>query len=103
VIIFATTEEQAYAPRFGLHFVPALARPESDANQDGRISVLEAFVVAAREVEKWYQQMQLLPTETPSLEDNGDGQPGERPWRYEQDGGDGRVAAGLILTSRVLP
>jgi hypothetical protein len=97
VVVFATTEEQAYAPRLGLHFIPALARPESDANQDGRVSVLEAFTVTAREIEKWYQQMQLLPTETPCLEDNGDGRPAERPWRYEQDGGDGRLATGLFL------
>jgi len=101
VTIFATTQDQACAPRFGLHFVPALAKPESDTNQDGSVSVLEAFTAAAREIEKWYQQMQLLPTETPCLEDNGDGRPGERPWRHEQDGGDGRLAAGLSLTPKV--
>lgn len=101
VAIFAATQEQACAPRFGLHFVPALAKPESDANQDGSVSVLEAFTAAAREIEKWYRQMQLLPTETPGLDDNGDGRPGERPWRHEQDGGDGRLAAGLSLTPGV--
>jgi hypothetical protein len=103
VAIFATAQEQAYAPRFGVHFVPALTREDSDTNHDGGVSVLEAFTAAAREIEEWYQKMQLLPTETPCLDDNGDGRPGARPWRYEQDGGDGRPAAGLILTSRVLP
>lgn len=97
VLLLASTEEQAYAPRFGLHFVPALSRPESDTNRDGRVSVLEAFTAAAREIEQWYRKRKLLPTETPLLDDNGDGRPSERPWRYEQDGGDGRLAAGLFL------
>ncbi len=97
VVVLASTEKQAYSPRFGMHFVPALARAESDTNHDGNVSVLEAFTATAREIEQWYQQRQLLPTETPSIEDNSDGRPVERPWRYEQDGGDGRLAAGLVL------
>ena len=99
VVVLASTEEQACAPRFGLHFVPALARAESDADHNGSVSVLEAFAVAAREIERWYQDRQLLPTETPGIDDNGDGRPSERPWRHEQDGGDGRWAACLVVTS----
>jgi len=97
VVVLAATEAQTYGPRFSLHFVPALAREQSDANHDGRISVLEAFTAAAREIEQWYQRMELLATETPSIEDDGDGRPSERPWRYEQDGGDGRLAVGFVL------
>ncbi len=100
VVVLASTAEQAHATRFGTHFVPALTRVESDANRDGNVSVLEAFATAAREIEKWYQDRQILPTETPCMEDNGDGRPAERPWRYEQDGGDGRLAAGLVLAAR---
>ncbi len=96
-IVLASTDQEAYAPRFGSHFVPALVRPESDANHDGRVSVLEAFTTAAREIEQWYQQMQILPTETPGIEDDGDGRPSERPWRFEQDGGDGRLASEIVL------
>jgi hypothetical protein len=99
-VVLASTEQQPHATRFGLHFVPALARAESDTDHDGSVSVLEAFTAAAREIELWYQDRQLLPTETPCMEDNGDGRPAERPWRYEQDGGDGRLAAGLVLTLR---
>lgn len=98
VIVCASTEKQAYSTRFGVHFVPALARTEADSNHDGRISLLEAFAEAAREIEQWYAQRQLLPTETPCLEDDGDGVPSERPWRYETNGGDGRRAAGWFLT-----
>ncbi|MEN6576566.1 MAG: hypothetical protein ABFD90_09500 [Phycisphaerales bacterium] len=100
VVVLASTAEQAHATRFGMHFVPALGRAQNDTNQDGSVSVLEAFAAAAREIEKWYQDRRLLPTETPSIEDNCDGRPAERPWRYEQDGGDGRLAAGLVLAPK---
>lgn len=97
VTVCASTEKQAYGTRFGVHFVPALTRMENDSNHDGRISLLEAFAATAREIEQWYAQRQLLPTETPCLEDDGDGVPSERPWRYEINGGDGRRAAGWFL------
>ncbi len=100
VLVLASTEQQVHGTQFGRCFVPALARAESDTDRDGSISVLEAFTAAAREIEKWYQDRQLLPTETPVLEDDGDGRPNERPWRHEQDGGDGRLAARLVLTVR---
>lgn len=97
VVVMAATETQVYSPGFSMHFVPALARPQSDANHDGRVSVLEAFTATAREIEQWYRQMKLLPTETPCIEDNGDGRPSEQPWRYSQDGCDGRLAAEFVL------
>jgi hypothetical protein len=99
VTLCAANENQPYATRFGAHFVPALARARNDANHDGRVSVLEAFTAAAREIEQWYQHAQLLQTETPCLEDDGDGVPSERPWRFEQDGTDGRQAAEFFLAA----
>jgi hypothetical protein len=99
IILCAANENQPYATRFGAHFVPALARVQNDTNHDGRVSVLEAFTATAREIEQWYQQKQLLQTETPCLEDDGDGVPNERPWRFEQDGADGRQAAGFFLAA----
>ncbi len=97
IILCASNENQAYSTRFGAHFVPALSRAESDVNHDGKVSLLEAFTAAAREIERWYRERQLLQTETPCLEDDGDGVPSERPWSYEQDGGDGRRAAESFL------
>jgi hypothetical protein len=97
VILCAANENQPYATRLGAHFVPALARAESDTNHDGRVSVLEAFTAAVREIEQWYQQRQLLQTETACLEDDGDGVPSDRPWRFERDGADGRQAAEFFL------
>ena len=98
ILVLASTAEQVYATRFGAHFVPSLGRANTDANGDGKVSLLEAFTTAAREIEHWYQQMQILPTETPSIEDDGDGTPGERPWRHEVEGGDGARAAEFVLT-----
>jgi hypothetical protein len=98
-ILCAANENQVYGTRFGAHFVPALARAENDTNHDGKVSLLEAFTAAAREIEQWYRDKQLLPTETPCLEDSGDGVPSERPWRYEQDGADGRRAAQFFLAA----
>jgi hypothetical protein len=99
VILCAAHEDQPYATRFGAHFVPALARAQADMNHDDRVSVLEAFTAAAREIEQWYQHGQLLQTETPCLEDDGDGVPSERPWRFEQDRADGQRAAEFFLAA----
>ena len=97
VLVCASTETQAYSTRFGLHFVPALSRPESDTSGDGKVSVLEAFTTAAREIEQWYRDRAILPTETPCMEDNGDGQASEQPWRHATDATDGLAASQLVL------
>lgn len=99
VVVCASTPAQAYSTRFGLHFVPALARPENDADADGKVSVLEAFTTAAREIEQWYRDRGVLVTETPCLEDNGDGIASERPWRYALEATDGLAASRLVLAT----
>lgn len=99
VLVFASTAAQAYGPRFSLHFVPALGREETDTNADGRVSVLEAFTATARSLEQWYRDNAVLATETPNLDDNADGVPSERPWRYVIDGGDGLAASKFILAT----
>ncbi len=97
IILCATAETQVYSPRFGRHFVRALAQAETDADADGRVSVLEAFTAAAREIEQWYRDREVLPTETPCLEDNGDGLPSERPWRHAVESVDGLAASMFFL------
>ncbi len=99
IIVFASTEAQAYGTRLSLHFVPALKQKETDTNVDGRLSVLEAFTTATRGIEQWYRDNQVLPTETPNLEDNADGVPSERPWRYIVEGGDGQAASKFVLVT----
>jgi len=80
---------------FGEHFVAALAGDGADADKDGRVSLLEAFVYATREVRRFYEQENRLLTEHALLDDNGDragsAEPGAR-------GGDGGVARAFFLT-----
>lgn len=97
IVVCASTATQAYGTRFSPHFVHTLTQPQTDADDDGKVSLLEAFTAAAREIEQWYRDKQILPTETPCLEDDGDGNPSERPWRYQTEGGDGSKAAAFLL------
>jgi hypothetical protein len=80
---------------FGGHFVAALAAEGADADKDGRVSLLEAFTYATREVRRVYEQENRLLTEHALLDDNGDRsgsvEPGER-------GADGGVARSFFLT-----
>ena len=99
IILCAATATQAHSTGFTGRFVPALTQMENDTNQDGRVSLLEAFTATARETEQWYRRIQCLPTETPCLEDNGDGVPSERPWRYQVDGGDGARASAFFFAA----
>ena len=51
--------------RFGLHFVDAFAGGGADVDKDSRVSMLEAFTFALREVEREYEGGNLLMTEHP--------------------------------------
>ena len=97
IIVCAATAEQAYGTQFTAQFVQVLGGPQTDVDGDGKLSLLEAFTAAAREIEQWYRDQQILATETPCLEDNGDGVPSEQPWRYKIEKGDGANAAVFIL------
>lgn len=98
VVIGACTAEQHYSTRFSEYFVPALTDESSDADEDGRISLLEAFTSASKGVDDYYRRQALLTTETPVLEDNSDGIPSRQPWRYEQNKQDGFMASEFFLS-----
>ncbi len=97
VVICSCTDEQRYRTRFSEYFLPALADGENDTNGDGKVSILEAFTAASRQIDDWFRQNKLLTTEIPILDDNGDGRAGKEPWRYKLDGTDGAVAAEFFL------
>ncbi len=97
IVVCASAATQPLGTQFSPHLVQALSQPQTDANSDGKVSLLEAFAATAREIEQWYRQQSLLPTETPCLEDDGDGTPSERPWRYQTEGGDGLKASTFWL------
>ena len=113
VVICGCESEQHYSTKLGEYFVPVLTDPNSDTDNNGKVSVLEAFTLACRQIEDWYRQRNLLKTETPVLEDNADGTPSPQPWRlapsagsgqalslsngYESDKGDGLLASQFFL------
>jgi hypothetical protein len=97
IVVCSCTEQQRYSTHFSEHFIPALTDDEADTNNDGKISILEAFTVASRQIDDWYRQKKLLTTEIPVLEDNGDGIPSKRPWKYKIDKVDGLVASEFYL------
>lgn len=100
IVIAGCTAKQRYSTRFSEYFVPALSENESDTDSDGKVSLLEAFTSASRQVDDFYRGKGLLKTETPVLEDNGDGEPSDKPWRYKQDKTDGEAASKFFLSSK---
>ena len=74
VIVTATRSgyEQNFA-RFGQYLAAAIADPEADLDKDGQTSLLEAFVMASRQVGEYYDAQGRLATEHALLDDNGDG------------------------------
>ena len=80
---------------FGQHFVAALAGDGADGDKDGRVSLLEAFTFASREVRRLYEQENRLLTEHALLDDNGDRSGSAEPGTSGKDGG---VARSFFLT-----
>jgi hypothetical protein len=79
---------------FPSYFVQAFSEEGADADKDQRVSVLEAFTYARREVERFYEKGHLLATEHAVLDDNGDGTGSSAP---DPATGDGAVARRTFL------
>ena len=79
---------------FPLYFVEAFATDGADVDKDNRISVLEAFNYARREVARAYDRENRLLTEHALLDDNGDGKGSTDP---DPETGDGAVALRTFL------
>ena len=73
--------------RFATYFVQAYASDVADADKDGRVSVLEAFDYARREVVRAYESENHLLTEHAQLDDNGDRKGTAAPDSKTPDGG----------------
>ncbi|HEX5580808.1 MAG TPA: hypothetical protein VFX39_04470 [Gemmatimonadaceae bacterium] len=96
VVITATkTALERNETRFAAHFARAFAGAAADTDKDGRVSLLEAFDYARREVEREYEQGRRLRTEHAILDDDGDGRGSPTP--TATGAGDGRVAAAFVL------
>lgn len=90
VVITATASGREYhATAFAEYFVTALAESGevgADRDKDQRISMLEAFDYAKREVERAFEREKKILTEHALLDDNGDGDGSKAPGEYEADG-----------------
>ncbi|MDH3547661.1 MAG: C13 family peptidase [Gammaproteobacteria bacterium] len=88
IIITATSSGREYhAAIFGEYFVAALADAGADRDKDQRISMLEAFDYARREVRREFDSEKRLLTEHALLDDNGDGVGSLEPAELATDGG----------------
>lgn len=74
VIITATRSGyELNATRFGNYLARAIADPEADLDKDGQVSLLEAFLAAARRTQDFYKEQGRMLTEHALIDDNGDG------------------------------
>jgi hypothetical protein len=94
-IVTATRNgRESFATIFGGYFVDALTADTADADKNRRVSVLEAFDYARREVATAYERQGIILTEHALLDDSGDRQGTDKP---AADAKEGRIAAMLSL------
>jgi hypothetical protein len=94
-IVTATRSgRESFATIFGGYFVDALTTDAADLDKNERISVLEAFEYARREVANTYERQGIILTEHALLDDTGDKEGSPTP---AADGEEGRIAALLTL------
>ena len=101
VIVTATRDgrqnNQTIFPRF---FVQAFAQDVADLDKDERVSLLEAYNYASREVKRFYEDDGRMLTETSQLEDDGDGKGSYEPLASKTDG---KLAQRMFLDSFMAP
>ena len=94
-IVTATRNgRESFATIFGGYFVDAMTSDAADADKNKRVSVLEAFDYARREVATAYERQGIILIEHALLDDSGDKEGTATP---TVDGKEGRVAALMSL------
>ena len=75
VIVSATkSAEEVFYTRFGEFMAKAIVGLlEADADQDRQVSLVEAFLYAAKQAAQFYETEERIATEHAIIEDNGDG------------------------------
>jgi hypothetical protein len=95
IVITATRNgQETNATRFAGFFISALSAADADTDQDGHVSVLEAFVYASRLTGDFYKRAGRLASEHALLDDNGDGVGHEKA-----EAGEGLLARATYLDS----
>lgn len=94
-IVTATRNgRESFATIFGGYFVDALTSDAADTDKNRRVSILEAFEFATREVATAYERQGIMLTEHALLDDSGDKEGTADP---SAEGKEGRVAAVISL------
>ncbi|MHB1225778.1 MAG: hypothetical protein ACYC2G_17245 [Gemmatimonadaceae bacterium] len=100
IVVTATkTSLERNETRFGEFFAQAYGGDGADTDKDGRVSLLEAFVFARREVGRLYERERHLLTEHALLDDDGDGRGSDEP---TATAGDGQLARAFVLGARTV-
>ncbi len=75
VIVSATkSADEVFYTRFSEFMAKAIVGlPEADADQDRQVSLVEAFLYAAKQAAQFYETEERIATEHAIIEDNGDG------------------------------
>ena len=95
IVITATRNgQETNATRFTGFLIAALNANDSDTDQDGHTSVLEAFAYATRLTDDFYKRAGRLASEHAMLDDNGDGVGHEKV-----EAGEGMLARATYLDS----
>src|ERR1044072_2141761 len=95
IVITATKSgQETNATRFTGFLIAALNATDADTDQDGHVSVLEAFVYANRLTEDFYKQAGRIASEHAMFDDNGDG-----VGRDKLEAGEGLLARATYLDS----
>jgi len=95
IVITATKSgQETNATRFTGFLISALKATDADTDQDGHVSVLEAFIYANRLTADFYKQAGRLATEHAMFDDNGDG-----VGREKLEAGEGLLARATYLDS----
>lgn len=96
VVITATRSgNEQNITTFADFLIAALRDPDADTDKNNRLSVLEVFNYTSKKIDEYYKQKNLLATEHPLLDDNGDGVGHE-----SGAPGDGAIAALTFLDPR---
>jgi hypothetical protein len=104
VIVTATrTGAEVYETLFGGAFVEAFSAEAADADRNGRVSILEAFEYAKKQVEASYQRAGLMLTEHALLDDNGDHEGSPDPGPQAKDGQSAALVSLGSLHPEALP
>jgi hypothetical protein len=73
VVTAVRTPGERYDTVFPEKFIQALSAADADADKNGRISILEAFLHANRLVKQHYEQAGTMMTEHAAFDDTGEG------------------------------